>query len=354
MRRRLAAALTAVLVTAGLSLIFLGSGAQPGAILAGALPAVPGVAADLVSVRVDSVDHVLEVVVGPVHIPAGNDGHRVPIQLVRLPAGGALHGFAWEITDADGRRLPDELLHHVNLIDPDQRDLFSNTARRVAAAGRETGAQSFARFIGYPLPAGTRLLIVAMFSNPSAEPLEAHLRMRLRYSRYSGRFDPVPVFPFSLDVMGPVGEKSFAVPPGRTERSWEGSPAMDARVIAIGGHLHDYATRLRLEDLTTGRVLWESRPRTENGRIVAIPVDMAWKRGGIALHRAHRYRVSVVYENPTAAPTPHGGMGVIAGIAHVRGEWPALRRDETYRTDLANVISAPHRAPGHGGQQHMH
>lgn len=317
--------------------------------------AVAGVHTDLARVLVDSARDAIEIVIGPVTLPAGNEGLRTPIQLVELPVGGAVHGFSWRVTDAGGRALPNELLHHVNLIDPDRRELFSTTARRVIAAGRETGAQSFTPLIGYPIARGTRLLVVAMFSNPSESAIEnAYLRVRLQYSRAERKLEPLPIFPFSIDVMGAVGEKSFPVPPGRTERSWEGSPAVDARVLAISGHMHDYASALRLEDVTTGEVLWEAVPETDAGRVVSVPVHMPWKTGGIKLRRDHRYRVSVVYDNPTDRPSAHGGMGVIAGIAHVRGSWPPLRPDDPeYRQDLENVISAPLRTAGHG-HAHMH
>lgn len=311
---------------------------------------VAGVETSLARVEVADAGDALEIVVGPVTIPAGNAGLRTPIQLVELPAGGTLHGFEWRITDAAGRPLPAELLHHVNLLDPDRRDLFSHTARKIAAAGRESGAQRFTPLIGYPLAAGTRLLVVAMFSNPGPEDVEsAWLRLRLLVAPERRVLKALPVFPFSLDVMGPVGEKSFPVPPGRTERSWEGSPAVDARVLAIGGHLHDHGTELRLEDAASGEVLWAARPQVEGGRLLSVPTDMPWKRGGIRLRADRRYRVTVVYDNPTQQPAEHGGMGVIAGVAHVGRAWPPLDPDDAdYRTDLERVIRAPHEAAGHG------
>lgn len=130
------------------------------------LPAIPGADSGLAPVRVDPAAGVLEVVLGPVRLAAHTMGHRPPIQLVRVPAAGAFHGYPWEITDARGRRLPNQLLHHVNLIDPDEQELFSATARHVFAAGRETEPRTFTSLIGYPLAAGTRLLVISMFSNP--------------------------------------------------------------------------------------------------------------------------------------------------------------------------------------------
>jgi len=319
------------------------------------LPTIPGAESHLARLTLDSTGGALEVVIGPVTLPAHTPGYRPPIQLVRLPAAGGFHGYSWRMTDARGRDLPEDLLHHVNLIDPDEQDLFSGVPRRVFAAGRETPARRFTPLVGYPLAAGTRLLVVSMFSNPSPEPIDsAYLRIRLLWLPAGRALAPLPVFPFTLDVMGPVGEKSFPVPPGRTERSWEGSPRLDARILAIGGHLHDYARSLRLEDVTTGEILWEVEPVTQEGRLVAVPAGMPWKRGGIKLHRDRRYRVSVIYDNPTHGSAPHGGMGVVAGVAYVRQHWPVVRYDDPeYRQDLADIVAAPTRPAGAHGD-HLH
>ena len=62
------------------------------------------------------------------------------------------------------------------------------------------------------------------------------------------------------DFTPPSGAHSFDLPPGRSSSSWEGAPAVPARLLAAGGHLHKYGTALRFEDVTTGEVIWEARP----------------------------------------------------------------------------------------------
>jgi hypothetical protein len=352
--RRPTAVAGAVLVVAAIMIITMaGSPRLPPH--AEALPAIPGADSSLVRLATDPGARELEIIIGPVHLPARTPGYRVPIQLVRIPFGGTLHGFSWRITDGAGRELSRDLLHHVNILDPDQRDLFSNTARRVLAAGRETDAQTFPPIVGYPFAGGTRFLVLAMFANDDTAPIHsATLHLQLTYSPERRVARPLGIFPFSLDVMGPVGDKSFPVPPGRTVQSWEGSPAVDARILALGGHAHDFARVLRLEDATTGQVIWEVEPVTDGNRLVSIPTSSLWRRGGIKLHRDRRYRVTVEYDNPTQAPTAHGGMGVVGGVAVVRGKWPPLRRDDPdYRTDLDNVLSEPFRTGG-DGHAHMH
>lgn len=316
-------------------------------------PALPLEVDDLVTVVDHPEERELEVVIGPVSLPA--KAHlRTPVQMATLPIEGWLHGYAWSVTDAEGRPLPDRFLHHVNLLDPDKRELFAPIPRRVLSAGRETGSQEMPGLLGYPIHAGTRVLISPMFENPTETDHEAaYLRLRLSYTGSGdGLLRPRDVYPFYLDVMGPVGPKHFAVPPGRSVVAWEGRPAIDGRILAIGGHLHDFGTRLRLIDLTEEEVVYEVEPETdERGRVVRVPTAKLWWKGGIRIRKEHTYRIEVVYDNPLDRPAPDGGMGVLGGVVLASGsaEWPPLdRNDVAYVEDLRNTLEEPFRDPGHG------
>ncbi|HSJ14102.1 MAG TPA: hypothetical protein VK939_06795 [Longimicrobiales bacterium] len=321
-------------------------------------PPIPGTETSLARVVLETDPRALDLIVGPVTIPPHTEGMLIPVQLVQIPVDAWVHGFAWTMHDHEGRLLSPDLLHHVNLIDPDRRELFGATARRVLAAGRETSGFTMPPVLAYPFARDTRLLVAAMFSNPTSETItNAELRVRLRYSPRPRRGpEPLAVFPFHLDVMGPVGSKSFPVPPGRTVQSWEGAPATDVRVLAMGGHMHDHARLLRLEDVTTGAELWRAEPIEVDGRVVGVPRASPWRRGGLKLRRDHVYRVTIEYYNPTPVATEHGGMGLVAGVSVARAEWPGVDRDHPeYTSDLASLIAAPHAAGaghGHGGHQH--
>jgi hypothetical protein len=307
------------------------------------------------SALVRGIDHredaTFEIVEGPFTLAPGQH-LRLPVQLAQVPIEGWLHGFSWKVTDARGAPLPDEMLHHVNLIDPDRRDLFMPIARRVMAAGRETRPQAMPKLLGYPLHADTRFLVSTMLSNPTGrEVKDGFLHVKLQYSRRGeGLFTPREIFPFYLDVVGPVGPRDFDVPPGRTSRSWDGSPAVDAVILGVGGHLHDFGVELRLEDLTEGKVIWRTEPATEGKtHVVSVPTSELWWKGGVRVSREHRYRWSAIYENPTREPAPDGGMGVVAGVVFAsEADWPPLdRKDASYLADLMGTIEAPKKQGAH-------
>ena len=86
------------------------------------------------------------------------------------------------------------------------------------------------------------------------------------------------VYPFQLDVAFPAGDKSFDLAPGRSSHAFEASPA-------ISGHLHDHAVSERLEDLTTGKTIWEGQPVTDDlGRVLGIPVGRLYRGLGMPLY----------------------------------------------------------------------
>src|SRR2546430_6168445 len=140
-------------------------------------------------------------------------------------------------------------------------------------------------------------------------------------------------YPWAIDVQYPLGRpptgsKAFDLPPGRTERFWEGSPAIPGTILGLGGHMHDYGVSLELKDMTTGTVLWRGAPVTDAaGRVLAFPLTRFynWRRLGVRVVSAHRYRLTAVYENRTGRYIRDGGMGAVAGLfVPDRGaEWPA-------------------------------
>lgn len=319
------------------------------------LPDLSTVPVDLVNVELDKDMREIDVVIGPLDLADGMHHLRLPIQLATLPVDGWMHGFEAVMKDAEGNVLPSELLHHVNLISPDRRDLFTEMSLRVMAAGRETQEQKLPRLVGYPISSGDRVLINSMFANATgSDHPEAYLHVKLFYSAEGdGLFQPRDIYPFYLDVMGPIGVKDFQVPPGgSTAVYWEGSPAVEGRILGIGGHVHNYAVELRLEDMTTGTVIWKAAPELdESGMVARVPTGNLFWHLGTRIYPDHVYRIYVEYDNPTEEALPDGGMGAIGGVVWIGKdvEWPAVDPESgVYRTDLVNTLESPDVLAGHG------
>ena len=138
--------------------------------------------------------------------------------------------------------------------------------------------------------------------------------------------------------------------------SWEGSPAIDGRILGIGGHLHDFGDWLRLEDVTTGKLIWQSEPELdEQGVVIGMPASKLWWRGGVKIRRDHVYRISVQYTNPLDTPAADGAMGAIGGVILAGNtDWPAFSREHPdYVQDLRNTLDKPNEVHDHGAMSGM-
>jgi len=285
----------------------------------------------------------------PVDLPAGTGHHSLnqpPVSLAELPVAGAIHGFRTELVDETGRQLSPSLIHHFNVLDPTRRELFLPIAQRVAGAGKETGAVRLPKLLfGAPFAAGATVVASAMLHNPTPVSYKGvRTRLVLAYVPAQRPWPLFRSFPWQLDVGFPVGDKSFDLPPGRSQRSYEGSPAIAGKVVAIGGHLHAYGVSIEFSDATTGEVIWRAEPvRDANADVRAIPIGKLYGLGHIGAHIVpdHRYRVRVVYDNPTGKVLPQGGMGVVAGLFVPDGDvpWPTVNPNESlYQEDLRHFL----------------
>jgi hypothetical protein len=276
----------------------------------------------------------------PIPLPAGGgEAHVMPVTpllAITIPLDAMLTSFEVELTDGAGNRMPQDVLHHVNVMLPDRRDLFRPVMQRLVAAGEETDPIGLPWPLGFPVKAGEQLLAYAMLHNGSDTDYgDVTLRLHFGYSRGTRR---TAVQPFFIDASPPPGPASWDLPPGRSVRQWEGSPAVSGRILGLGGHLHRYGTELILEDVTARRVMFRTQPQVDAaGNVVAMPHRRFLARLGVPIRTGHVYRITAVYHNPTDRTIRDGAMGAIGGIIRVRGNaWPAAdTAHPLYREDVA-------------------
>lgn len=326
---------------------------------AGALFIVSGVLAQdpALNVRNDTERSELVFTVGPLDLPtAEHGGVKQPrTQAVALPITGYLHSFTTEIVDRQGRELPSVLLHHVNIIAPERRELFSQIMQRVGAAGAETGPVKLPWFLGYPVERGDSLIFVVMLHNPTQTHYQgAQVRVRMKYSKVSSILPRLAIQPFHMDVMPPAGYHAYTLPPGRSSKSWEAKPAVAGRVLALGGHLHKYGVALRFEDVTARKVLWEVKPQTDaNGDVVGVPQKFFLWSLGRRLDPSHTYRFTAEYDNPTGQAIEGGAMGTLGGVFLPTDGWPPVNRAHQEYVEDLRVTYARNNGDG-GAHQHHH
>lgn len=292
-------------------------------------------------------------IMDPVDLPA-NAGHGAIRQAAALtgeiPVDGWFGGYVVEVVDREGRAVPRDVIHHVNLMAPDRAELFSNIMQRVGAVGAETDPVRMPRLFGYPISKGEHIIVIGELHNPTSQAYDgARVVVRMAHIPANARPQPIDIQPFYLDVTPPAELHSYDLPPGRSEQGWEHEARVDGRMLMVGGHLHDHAIELRLEDATNDRVLFTTEPiLDENDRLIGMPQEKLLLRFGIPVKKGNRYRLVAVYDNPTGQTIVDGGMGALGGVfLPARNTvWPKAEPEHPeYLRDIALRITDRDRAP---------
>ncbi len=306
----------------------------------------------------------------PLRIPGAtpyhNDGPDSYVEF-SWPEDGWVQGYEIELVDSNGRRLPRQMLHHVGVVNLTRRQLAYPKAERLFAVGRETERVRLPSSMGLRMSENQPLLVYFALVNSTQDAIEdVSLRMSFDWLRDADadvaarrRFYPrrslprfrsarsgpgiTAVVPLVLNANPRLdGSSLFDVPPGRSVTSAEFSLPTGGRIRALGGHLHDYAVEVRLEDAETNQILVRLRTETdERGQLLAIEqARFPFRPWGLRLDADRSYRIVGVYENPTGATIPKGAMAYMAGpfVPDDPTRWPPIDpSDPVYRGDLSRM-----------------
>ena len=318
------------------------------------LPALLGADTPPLTVRTDPTRNEVTLTLGPMHLArmaAGEEhrgmhhgGHGLPLARFDWPVSGWIRGFRIRITDADNRPLSRRLLHHLNLLHLERRQLVEPVYERTIAVGQETEDVVLPSSIGVRIETGAEMALLSVFANETANDLhDVTLEFVVSYLPPNTMPRPREVRPVAIDLGFRPGETdAFDVGPGRTVHERDFVLAAGGRLLGIGGHLHDYAESIALVDLTSGKTLFELRTRADSsGKVSGVDRKLFGVRGdGLRLRAGRPYRVVAVYQNPLGVTLVEGGMAVLAGIfaPDKPADWPRLdRSDRVFRADLAGL-----------------
>lgn len=338
-----------------------------GAALAGSLDGTPP---PIVTVSVDSSRHELTISSGPFDLPnmppmdshAMMDlgmSHDTQIQRFDWPVDGWFRGFRVDLVDAQGKAVPRHVMHHLIMVNFSRRQLLYSAAERLMGAGTETdGEISVPKTIGVPMKPGMNLGMYVAWHNDTGKDLQGvYLKLTMLWTPKNQNPRPVNALPIYMDVNLTVGgSNTFDVPAGKSSKSYEFILPVGGRLLGVGGHMHDYGSRVRLEDAQTGKVLTQVvAERAPDGKLVKVSRKLFGVSGaGLKLKANHRYRVVGEYDNPTGELRVKGAMAHMVGlfVPDDMKRWPPIdARDPTYQRDLASLDV---RGVGAGSRSGMH
>ena len=267
--------------------------------------------------------------IGPYQVAKATDIVSPP------PVDGAIVAMDTRLVTRAGKPVPqyEVMLHHIVFTDggPRGRRLDGACparpiAQRFYGTSEELRALTLPRGYGYPIRHDDRWRASWMVMNHRSRDRSALLEYRVTVDTTPGI---VPVEPYWLSVMpcrdspDPQYSVRGGGAPGSTDlrtRDWK-LPA-GGRIVAIGGHLHGGARRLKVEQPACRRTLFTAQPTYANADdpLYAItpllhepdPKHISWAQSatGWGVRAGSRLRVTAAYD----AERPH--MRVM-GIAHV-------------------------------------
>ncbi|MGH7508576.1 MAG: hypothetical protein ACREMZ_03805 [Gemmatimonadales bacterium] len=323
--------------------------------------------APTVTVTVDSSRHELTVTSGPFDLPnmppmddhAMMDlgaSHDTKLQRFEWPVHGWFRGFRVELVDGKGRAVAAHVMHHMIMVNYSRRQLLYSAAERLMGTGTETDEVSVPKSIGVPMKPGMQLGMYIAWHNDTGEDLEGvNLKLTMLWTPRNQNPPPVNALPIYMDVNLTVGgSNTFDIPPGKSAKAYEFTLPVGGRLLGVGGHMHDYGTRVRLEDAETGKVLTQvMAERDSAGKLVRVSRKLFGVTGkGLKLKAGRSYRVVGEYDNPTGEVLVKGAMASMVGlfVPDDIGRWPAIDpRDPIYRRDLASL-----EVRGTGGESAHH
>jgi hypothetical protein len=271
------------------------------------------------AVHNDAAAQVLAVKLGPLSLPAHTDHMQAAQprpQFLKIPFDGWIVAYHPRLVDGSGQALPGRLLHHVAFYNTARPDFVCpNKQEHIFGAGGEMNDWPATPGFGYPVHAGDRIRITAMFHNPTATGYPAaYLEVRMDYRKAGAAGTPLKsVYPTWLDVKG-CGDSGYDLKPGRNVTTGVVSMKYAGILLGVGGHMHDYGRELVLKNLTRGQSVATLPAKIDPaGHILSMPIVLFMQQGGYHVAPGDRMQVTATYNNPTGHLLRQGAMGIVVG-----------------------------------------
>jgi hypothetical protein len=324
-------------------------------------PQTPAADTTTAQLSLDAARREVTIRIGPFVIPNTGSGHQhnkmaaheTAVYRVTWPVQGWFHAFHVELVGADGQVLSRRFLHHVSMVNMSRRQLIYPAYERLLGASQEVDNYTAPKSIGVPMEPGMQLGTFIGWHNGTGKEIPgATLVIKMRYTPPNMMPRPLDVHLLYMDVAYTVGRTdAYTIPPGPSSRSYEFTLPVGGHLIAAGGHMHDYAKFVRLEDAESGKVLLNLPAKTDStGMLKGVPTRLLGITGdGLHLKANHRYRVRADYDVPGADTLKKGAMALIVGafVPDDPSRWPVLdESDPGIQRDIAMLESLGHPKPG--------
>jgi hypothetical protein len=268
--------------------------------------------------KTDAATHTITLRIGPMNLPANTSHMKMaqPPDLVwTIASPGWLLAYHTKLVDAAGNQVPGAVLHHVAFWNENRSDfLCPNKDEHIFGAGGELTDWAQVPGFGYQVEEGDQIRIETMIHNPTpAAYLQAYLEVAIPYLDHATPAAVRNFYPAWMDAGG-CGNSGYDLPAGVSKKIGTVPVKYDGVLLGVGGHMHDYAKELVLEDSRSQDPVATLPAKTDDrGRLVSMPVVMFIGTGGYALATGDKLTITATYDNTSGRPLRDGAMGIVVG-----------------------------------------
>jgi hypothetical protein len=268
--------------------------------------------------KLDAAAHTVTLREGPLNLPAHTSHMKMPqppdLTWV-VPIDGWLLAYSPKLVDADGNAVPGRVLHHTAFWNENRADfLCPNKEEHIFGAGGEMTNWAQVPGYGYRVQKGDRIRIETMVYNPTDTSYDkVYLEVTIPYQEPGAGVSVKSVYPAWMDVKS-CGNSSYDLPPGNSGKSGSVTVKYDGILLGVGGHMHDYAKQLVLEDATRKETVATLDAKVDaTGQLESMPVKTFFDQGGYKLAAGDVLKISATYDNTTGKLLRDGAMGIVVG-----------------------------------------
>ena len=277
--------------------------------------------------------HTIIVRIGPMNFPAHTSHMKMPQPpdlIWQIPIDGWLLAYSPKLVDADGNAVPGRVLHHTAFWNENRADfLCPNKEEHIFGAGDELTNWAEVPGYGYRVQIGDKIRVETMIHNPTNTSYEnTYLEVSIPYQQAAEGAKLKSVYPTWMDVKS-CGNSGYDLPAGNSEKVGTVTVKYDGVLLGVGGHMHDFAKQLILEDATRKETVATLDAKVDDhGELLSMPTVLFLDRGGYKFAAGDVLKISAAYDNTTGKLLPDGAMGIVVGyfVPQDDSDMAALRR----------------------------
>ncbi len=262
--------------------------------------------------------HTFVVRIGPMNLPAHTSHMKMPQPpdlIWQIPIDGWLLAYSPKLVDADGKEVPGRVLHHTAFWNENRADfLCPNKEEHIFGAGGELTQWAEVPGYGYRVLMGDKIRVETMVHNPTDTSYDkVYLEVTIPYQQAADGPPSKSVYPTWMDVKS-CGNSAYDLPAGDSERTGTVTVKYPGVLLGVGGHMHDYAKQLILEDVSRKETVATLDAKVDDrGELLSMPTVLFLDRGGYKFAAGDVLKVSATYDNTTGKLLRDGAMGIVVG-----------------------------------------